>query len=116
MGTTHRQFIQDASRIVLSTPVLTSCFPSAQEKEEESKTNFLLIMADDLGFSDIGCYGSEIETTNIDRLASEGTRLTHSYNAGRCCPTRASLLTSLYPHQAGVGDMVGTENPPGHGN
>src|SRR5437588_12684030 len=74
----------------------------------ETKTprpNIVLILADDLGFSDLGCYGSEIATPNLDRLAREGLRFTQFYNCGRCCPTRASLLTGLYPHQAGVGDM-----------
>ena len=73
-------------------------------------------MADDMGFSDLGCYGSEIHTPNIDRLAAEGLRFTQFYNAARCCPTRASLLTGLYPHQAGVGGMTdprGDVNPPG---
>jgi arylsulfatase A-like enzyme len=71
------------------------------------KPNIILIMADDMGYSDIGCFGSEIKTPNLDRLASKGVRITQFYNASRCCPTRASLLTGLYQHQAGVGDMVG---------
>ncbi|MBN1481203.1 arylsulfatase [candidate division KSB1 bacterium] len=70
------------------------------------KPNILLIMADDMGYSDLGCYGSDIDTPHIDRLADEGLRFTHFYNAARCCPTRASLLTGLYPHQAGMGGMV----------
>lgn len=69
------------------------------------RPNIVLIMADDLGFSDLGCYGSEIATPNVDRLAARGLRFTQFYNCGRCCPTRAALLTGLYPHQAGVGDM-----------
>jgi arylsulfatase len=67
-------------------------------------------MADDMGYSDLGCYGSEISTPNIDRLASEGMRFTQFYNAARCCPTRAALLTGLYPHQTGMGGMI-TRNP-----
>ena len=59
-----------------------------------------------MGFSDIGCYGSEIPTPNLDKLAAGGLRFTQFYNTGRCCPTRASLLTGLYPHQAGVGHMT----------
>lgn len=74
--------------------------------EELNMPNILLIMADDMGFSDLGCYGSEISTPNIDRLAYEGIRFTQFYNAARCCPTRASLLTGLYPHQTGMGGMV----------
>jgi arylsulfatase len=66
----------------------------------------VLILADDLGFSDTGSYGSRIETPNLDRLARQGLRFTQFYNAARCCPTRAALLTGLYPHQAGVGHMT----------
>lgn len=72
----------------------------------ESRPNIVLILADDMGFSDISCYGSEIRTPNLERLANRGVRFTQFYNAARCCPTRASLLTGLYPHQAGVGHMV----------
>ncbi|MHC4157900.1 MAG: sulfatase-like hydrolase/transferase [Planctomycetota bacterium] len=80
------------------------------------RPNIILIMADDLGFSDIGCYGSEVYTPNLDRLAAEGVRFTQFYNVARCCPTRASLLTGLYPHQVGMGGMVnhaGDIRPPG---
>lgn len=66
-------------------------------------------MVDDMGFSDIGCYGGEVETPNLDRLAAGGLRFTQFYNAGRCCPTRASLLTGLYPHKTGVGYMTGQD-------
>jgi len=80
------------------------------------RPNILLILCDDMGYSDIGCYGSEIHTPHIDRLAREGIRLSHGYNAARCCPTRASLLTGLYPHQAGMGGMVkGTGTGPYQG-
>jgi arylsulfatase len=72
------------------------------------------MMADDMGFSDLGCYGSEIATPNIDSLAKGGVRFTHFYNAARCCPTRASLLTGLYPHQAGVGHMVNDLGTPAY--
>jgi arylsulfatase len=68
--------------------------------------NIVLIMADDMGYSDIGCYGGEVRTPNLDKLAANGVRFTQFYNTGRCCPTRASLLTGLYSHQAGVGHMV----------
>jgi len=70
------------------------------------RPNIVLIMADDMGYSDIGCYGGEIQTPHLDQLAKGGLRFTNFYNAARCCPTRASLLTGLYPHQAGVGLMV----------
>lgn len=70
------------------------------------RPNIVLIMADDMGFSDIGCYGGEIATPNLDRLARGGIRFTHFYNNAKCCPTRSSLLTGLYNHQTGVGNMV----------
>ena len=69
------------------------------------RPNIVLIMVDDMGFSDIGCYGGEIDTPNIDKLAREGVRFRRFTNAARCCPTRASLMTGLYPHQAGIGGM-----------
>ena len=71
-----------------------------------SRPNIVLIMSDDMGYSDIGCYGGEIDTPNLNGLAQRGLRFTQFYNTGRCCPTRASLLTGLYPHQAGVGWMM----------
>lgn len=74
------------------------------------RPNILVILADDLGYSDLGCYGGEIETPNIDALAGAGVRMTHLYNSARCCPTRASLMTGLYPTQAGIGDF--TTNKP----
>lgn len=71
-----------------------------------AKPNIIIVMADDMGFSDIGCYGGEVRTSNLDRLADNGLRFTQFYNAGRCCPTRASLLTGLYAHQTGIGHMT----------
>lgn len=68
--------------------------------------NIILILADDMGYSDLGCYGSEISTPNLDKMAYNGVRFTQMYNSARCCPSRASLLTGLYPHQAGIGHMV----------
>ena len=70
------------------------------------RPNIVVIVADDLGFSDVSCYGSEIQTPNIDRLAARGVRFREFYNNGRCCPSRASLMTGLYPHQVGVGAMI----------
>ena len=75
--------------------------------EDSSRPNIVLIMADDMGYNDIGCYGSEIRTPNLDSLARNGLRLTQFYNTSRCCPTRAALLTGLYSHQAGIGLMTG---------
>lgn len=71
-----------------------------------ARPNIVVIMSDDMGWSDLGCYGGEIDTPNLDRLAAGGLRFTQFYNTARCCPTRASLLTGLYPHQAGVGHMM----------
>ena len=78
----------------------------AEARGHGTRPNIMLILADDMGYSDIGCYGSEIETPNLDALAGGGVRFTQMYNYARCCPTRASLLTGLHPHQAGVGQMT----------
>src|SRR5437016_12207084 len=85
--------------------LLTLLAPSLLAAEPR-KPNIVVILLDDMGFSDLGCYGSEIRTPNLDRLAANGLRFTQFYNTARCCPTRASLLTGLYPHQAGVGHMT----------
>ncbi|MFK7909354.1 MAG: arylsulfatase [Akkermansiaceae bacterium] len=79
---------------------------NAASEKQAPRPNIIVIMSDDMGYSDIGCYGSEIETPNLDSLASNGLRYTQFYNTGRCCPTRASLLTGLYAHQAGIGQMT----------
>ena len=79
-----------------------------------SKPNIIVILADDMGFCDIGCYGSEINTPNLDALAKAGVRGSHFRNTARCCPTRAALLTGLYSHQAGVGHMVNDYGVPGY--
>jgi len=85
-----------------------------QKPAKGGRPNIILILVDDMGFSDIGCYGSEIETPNLDRLAAGGMRFSQMYNCGRCCPTRASLLTGLQPHQTGVGFMVGNYQIPAY--
>ena len=79
-----------------------------------SRPNIIIIMSDDMGYSDIGCYGGEIETPVLDQLAAGGLRFTQFYNTGRCCPTRASLLTGLYPHQAGIGWMMSDQGLDGY--
>jgi arylsulfatase len=103
MNTTRRQFLQTTGIGLgaLSIPSFLNCTSS-----KSSRPNIVLILADDMGYSDLGCYGSEIHTPNLDQLAAEGLRFSQFYNAARCCPTRASLLTGLYPHQAGMGGMV----------
>jgi len=87
----------------------------AQEKKSlQDRPNIILVLADDLGFSDIGCYGGEIETPNLDWLASRGMRMSNFYNASRCCPSRASLLTGQYQHTAGIGNMTTDQHQPGY--
>ena len=73
---------------------------------DDSRPNIIIILADDMGYSDLGCFGSEISTPNLDALASSGLRFSQMYNSARCCPSRAALLTGVHPHQAGVGHMV----------
>ncbi len=77
------------------------------------RPNIIIILVDDMGWSDIGCYGGEIPTPNIDKLAKKGLRFKQFYNTGRCCPTRASLLTGLYSHKAGIGHMAEDPENPG---
>jgi len=86
----------------------------AQASSADRRPNIILIVADDLGFSDLGCYGSEIFTPNLDRLADGGLRFTEFYNAGRGCPSRAALMTGLYPHQTGIGHMLNDYRRPGY--
>jgi arylsulfatase len=104
--------------IVLLTAVVGAVSVFAQSKtgkSDSARPNIIIIMADDMGFSDIGCFGGEIPTPNLDRLAAKGVRLNSFYNTGRCCPSRASLLTGVYPHEAGVGYMVEpVENNPAY--
>src|SRR5882672_4360912 len=76
--------------------------------------NIVIILADDLGYADLGCYGSEISTPNLDRMAANGLRMTQFYTTPRCCPTRAALLTGLYPQQAGIGGMMEDRGVPGY--
>lgn len=82
--------------------------------QQDKRPNIILILADDLGYSDLGCYGGEIQTPNLDYLAANGVRFTHFYNTSRCCPTRASLLTGLYNHDAGIGEMTTDRKAPGY--
>ncbi len=74
--------------------------------QPSTSPNILLIVADDMGYSDIGCYGGEVDTPNLDALAANGLRYTQFYNTAKCCPSRASLLTGLYPHQVDIGHMT----------
>lgn len=104
-GIDRRNFLQSLGvGAVLGTSAACAERPAA--RVASARPNIVLIMADDMGFSDIGSYGGEISTPNLDRLAGGGLRFTQFYNTARCCPTRASLLTGLYSHQAGIGHMV----------
>jgi arylsulfatase A-like enzyme len=102
---TMKNFSRSLLPVTLGAAAISGC--TGSHKETPVKTpNIILIMSDDMGYSDIGCYGGEIRTPNLDSLAGKGLRFTQFYNTARSCPTRASLLTGLHPHQAGVGHMV----------
>jgi len=92
--------------LLLLVPTVSLPTRADAPRGEAQRPNIIVIMSDDMGYSDLGCYGSEINTPSLDKLAAGGLRYTQFYNTGRCCPTRASLLTGLYPHQAGVGHMT----------
>ncbi len=92
--------------------MLWVCLASVHAQPE--RPNIVVILSDDVGFSDIGCYGGEIDTPHLDALARAGLRFTQFYNTARCCPTRASLLTGLHPHQTGVGHMMEDRRHPGY--
>jgi arylsulfatase len=98
----------------LSLWLLLAAGSGAAAQDPSARPNIVILLADDMGYSDIGCYGSEIATPNLDRLAAGGLRFTQFYNTARCCPTRAALLTGLYSHQAGVGHMVEGKAAPGY--
>jgi len=110
MGTCSERFALVLMGLVLA----ASCPDAICGDPVSARPNIVVILVDDMGFSDIGCYGSEIPTPNLDKLAAGGLRFTQFYNTARCCPTRASLLTGLYPHQAGVGHMVQDRGVPGY--
>jgi arylsulfatase len=82
--------------------------------QQQTRPNILLIVTDDLGYSDLGCFGGEIETPNLDALASNGVRFAQFYSTARCCPSRASILTGQYPLRVGIGHMVTDIGHPGY--
>jgi len=94
--------------------IIVLCVSASSREAASARPNIILILADDLGYSDLGCYGGEIDTPNLDALASNGLRMTQLYNTARCCSTRASLLTGLHAHQAGVGWMTADNGLPGY--
>ncbi len=95
-------------RLLLLTLTIGCCaaLPEPTRAAESSRPNIVILFVDDMGFSDVGCFGGEIDTPHLDRLADGGVRFTQFYNTSRCCPSRAALLTGLYSHQAGIGMMV----------
>ena len=96
--------------IISTCLILISCISKKESATiNENRPNIIVILSDDMGYSDITPYGGEIDTPNLNFLAEEGLKFTQFYNAARCCPTRASLLTGTYPHEAGIGHMT---NPP----
>ncbi len=114
MSTLNRRDFLGLCAAGAAAPFLQSCSPSGRESAGIARPNIIIMMADDMGYSDIGCYGGEINTPHLDRLAGGGVRFTQFSNTARCCPTRASLLTGLYPHQAGVGHMMSDYGLPGY--
>src|SRR5580700_9588393 len=90
------------------------CANAPQATASKSKPNIIVILVDDMGYSDLGCFGSEIPTPNLDALAKDGLRFTQFYNTSRCCPSRAAILTGLYSHEAGVGRMGEDAGLPGY--
>ena len=102
-----------ASPILLLAVSLTAWLPQAAGAAEApggQQPNIVLILADDLGFSDLGCYGGEIQTPHLDRLAKDGLRFSQFYNCALCGPSRAALMTGLYPHQVGITQWTGLLN------
>jgi arylsulfatase len=96
--------------LLIGLTILLGLLALTKKQAISIRPNIIFIMADDMGFSDIGCYGSEISTPNLDKLATNGIKIRNFYNAGRCCPTRASLLTGKYSHAVGMGNMVTFED------
>jgi arylsulfatase A-like enzyme len=101
-------------RPLLAAAALLASITPLHAADPPQRPNVVLILADDMGYSDLGCYGGEISTPSLDKLAAGGLRFTRFYNCTRCCPSRASLLSGLYPHQAGVGLMTGDQKLPGY--
>ena len=106
--------IDSIAVLLLSLLCVFVVLPLVAAEESRPRPNIIVILTDDMGYSDLGCYGGEIRTPQLDALASGGVRFTQFYNTARCCPTRASLLTGLHPHQAGIGHMVDDRKLPGY--
>jgi len=105
---THMKYLYCKIILLVTLTLFFVLIISCQNKSgnKPDKPNILIILADDMGYSDLGCMGSEIETPNLDMLADNGLLFTNCYNTSRCSPSRASLLTGLYPHSTGVGHLT----------
>jgi arylsulfatase A-like enzyme len=110
----ERYFAFMPRSVLAALALLVFCTAQNGTSAALARPNIIVVLSDDMGFSDLGCYGGEIQTPNLDALARQGIRFTQFYNTGRCCPTRASLLTGLYPHQAGVGHMMADRGREGY--
>jgi arylsulfatase A-like enzyme len=107
-----RTYISDLPEFTITSTQESETMPD--DRGQSDGPNIILILNDDMGFSDIGCYGGEIETPNLDRLAANGLRYSQFYNTARCSPSRASLLTGLHPHQTGIGILTYSTGPEGY--
>ena len=108
-------FITGMAAVAAAISMCLGCTTAAHAAKAPERPNFIVILVDDMGYSDISSYGGEIPTPNIDGLAKNGVRFTQFYNSARCSPTRAALLTGLNPHQAGMGYLAGTQWPQSRG-
>ncbi|MEZ6057363.1 MAG: arylsulfatase [Planctomycetaceae bacterium] len=111
----NRHSGRSARVLILVCLFVANAFSGHRSCDAAERPNILVILADDLGYSDLGCYGGEIDTPNIDALGQRGVKLTQFYNSARCCPSRASLMTGLYPTQAGIGDFTTGKPSPNRG-
>lgn len=109
-----KKIVYLGSVVILIALTASTCAKKGEDPGRDVRPNIVVILADDMGFSDPGCFGGEIHTPNINWLAENGVRFTNFYNTSRCCPTRASLLTGLYNQQAGIGEMTTDKHEPGY--
>lgn len=106
------EFVRKSGFLICFIAFLSFCSFVNKGLCQSERPNVLIIMTDDMGYSDIGCFGSEINTPNLDNLANNGLKFTSFYNTPRCSPSRASLMTGVYPHQAGMGRLASTRSFP----
>ena len=116
VGTTMKIPVVDPVSIIKSAvAALAVAYAGIVPCHSAEKPNVLIVLADDLGYSDLSCYGGEIATPNLDKIAAAGVRFSKCYKSARCCPTRASLMTGLHPHEAGIGSFTQPKPSPGLG-